>query len=196
MKKRATDPPLPRRRKGKREQLKESSYSDETPLLLGVCSGIRLRGPCPCFAVVCLCRLLLCSTAVRERDRIVDVHFIAHPHVEGPVSSSFFSLFLVLLSAKRFLTSKSPPVTNESGGIDRAAQVASNSFRFAAADTSPDVHIVGCSFCRRHFITSDDVMKLAHTESPERWTGTHAMDADGADTGPPCEKLPPVHIVI
>ena len=42
----------------------------------------------------------------------------------------------------------------------------SNSLRFAvaAADTSPDVHIVGgfrtLFFCRRHFITSDDVMKL------------------------------------
>ena len=94
--------PPPRRRKGKREQLKESSYSDETPLLLGVCSGIQLKGePCPCFAVVCLHRLLLCSAPVRERDRIVDVHFIAHPHVEGP--ASFFLLFLVfLLSAKRF----------------------------------------------------------------------------------------------
>jgi len=81
----------------------------------------------------------------------------------------------------------------------------SNSFRFAvaAADTSPDVHIVdgfGLLFLQTslHHLGRRYEVELAHTESPQLRTGTHVMDADGADTGPPCEKLPPapVHIVI
>ena len=164
--------PPPRRRKGKREQLKESSYSDETPLLLGVCSGIQLKGePCPCFAVVCLHRLLLCSAPVRERE-IESLTSISSPIRTSrvPLLSFYYFLFFCCLP-NGFSTSKSPPVTNESAGIDRRPaiqlfEVCSRSCRYvprrphcrripAALFLQTSLHHLG----RRYEV------ELAHTES-------------------------------